>query len=975
MDQDFGVNQGLVEELYLRYCENPSAVDPSWRNYFEELAEPMRSKTVPGTAPAIRVGVPDGIAPTSANGNGHTNGNVFAKTSIVPFSERTSSVIASIPPDAEVVPGWDGHRLRSVPPPSMPSEANLLQGRVSALINAYRVRGHLFAQLDPLNLLQTPPPELDLAGYGLDNVSAETVFSTGDLAGPEELPLAEIVARLQETYCRSIGAEFTFIESPEERTWLQQRMESTLNRTALSRDEQIRILTKLSDAEIFENFLHTNFVGAKRFSLEGGESVIPLIDLLIDYSARDGVEEIVMGMAHRGRLNVLSNILGKNPKELFAAFDDRHPELHMGRGDVKYHLGYSSDRITSTGNKIHLTLAFNPSHLEFVNPVVEGRVRAKQDRHQDSVERKRVLPLLIHGDAAFIGQGVVPETLNLSLLRGYTTGGTIHLVINNQIGFTTNVDDSRSTRYSTDITRMLRCPVFHVNGEDPEAVVQVARLATEYRQKFGKDVCIDMYCYRKYGHNEADEPRFTQPVMYAAIDAKPTVRQMYVKKLVAMSSIDETVGNQIASERKGILEKALREARESDFIPKPYAMGGVWQGYSGGSDADVPESETRVSKETLVSLIDKITTIPAGFNINPKVQSTVLEKRKKAAEGAPMDWGAGEHLAYASLVASGTRVRITGQDARRGTFSHRHAVVFDTKTGKTFTPLAHVSDSQATFEIWDSPLSEQGVLGFEYGYSLDSPDALVIWEAQFGDFANGAQVFIDQFISSCEDKWSRLSGLVLLLPHGFEGQGPEHSSARLERFMSLAAEDNIQVQNLTSAAQIFHSLRRQVLRPWRKPLVIMTPKSLLRAPEASSTLDELATGSFQRIIPDTSGTDPKKVRRVVLCSGKVYYDLAKARKEKNISDVHIIRLEQLYPLRASELNAVLAPYGKKTELVWVQEEPYNMGAFYTLNAMLPNLIGRSIRGIARAESASPATGSLASHKLEQQALIEETFKA
>ena len=967
MDQDFGVNQALVEELYLRFCENPGSVDESWRRYFEAFyAEQLRTAggtlVAPVYAPGV-VGGPAEPAPTAPSRGEPAPAQV----------SPGDTLVALLPVSAESVPGWSGAGMLAVAAPAGLRDAVALQSRVSALVNAYRVRGHLFAKIDPLELLEPPPFELDLAKFGLADIDPETVFSTGDLAGPSEASLRDIVSRLTSTYCRSIGVEYTHVEDPGERLWLQLRMESTQNRAHLSRDEQVRVLSKLTDAEVFETFIHTNYVGKKRFSIEGGESAIPLLDLLVEYSGRLGVQEIVLGMAHRGRLNVLVNVLEKDPQDIFAGFDDKHPELHMGRGDVKYHLGYSSDRIVSSGQKLHLTLTFNPSHLEFVNAIIEGRARAKQDRLGEHETRRKVLPLQIHGDAAFMGQGIVPEVLNLSRLRGYHTGGTIHVVINNQIGFTTATDDARSSRYATDIVRMLRCPVFHVNGEDPEAVVQVVRLATEYRQRYARDVVIDLLCYRKYGHNEADEPRFTMPVMYAAIDKKPTIRKLYSKRLVEMGTIDEATVENIAIDRKRSFEDALREARDANLSPQPYSGGGVWKGYLGGPDADVPEPETRITKKKALELLGKLTTLPDGFKPHPKVVSTVLEPRKKASDGLPFPWAVGEHLAFASLLDAGVRIRFTGQDTRRGTFNTRHAVLFDNRSGKMYSPLANLRPGQGRLDICDSPLSENGVLGFEYGYSLDSPDALVLWEAQFGDFVNGAQVIIDQFIVSGEDKWVRLSGLVLMLPHGFEGQGPEHSSARIERFLTLAAEDNIQIQNLTTSAQLFHSLRRQVLRPWRKPLILMTPKSMLRLPEAMSTLDEVVNGRFQRVIADTSGTEPSAVRRVLLCSGKVYYDLDKARREKQASDVHIVRLEQLYPLRAEHLAPALAPYAKDVELVWVQEEPANSGAWYPLHARSQQLFGRSLRLVSRTESASPATGSEASHKLEQAQLVDEAF--
>ncbi|MCA9603522.1 MAG: 2-oxoglutarate dehydrogenase E1 component, partial [Myxococcales bacterium] len=715
------------------------------------------------------------------------------------------------------------------------------------------------------------------------------------------------------------------------------------------------ILTKLTDAEIFEQFLHTKFIGAKRFSVEGAESVIPMLDLLIERSAELGVEEVVLGMAHRGRLNVMVNIMEMNVREIFAGFDDDNPELHLGGGDVKYHLGYSVDRMTPAGKSVHLTLTFNPSHLEFVNPVVEGRVRAKQDRRQDP-DRGRVVPLLIHGDAAFAGQGIVTETLNLSYLEGYSTGGTIHIVVNNQVGFTTNPSESRSTRYCTDVTRMLRCPVFHVNGEDPEAVAQAVTLAAEFRQKFHRDVVIDLYCYRKYGHNEADEPRFTQPLMYDAIDRKKTVREEYVNRLVQTGKITQEQADEIIARRRASLEAALQEIRKNGHSDAPNSMQGLWSNYRGGNDDDVPDVDTSYSKDKLVGLLRRINTVPDGVKLNPKVARLFRQRIEGVQQGEPVDWGTAETLAYATLVSEGHRVRISGQDSRRGTFSHRHAVVYDRETGEAECPLAEVATAPDGFVVFDSPLSEAGVLGFEFGFSLDSPDVLTIWEAQFGDFVNGAQVITDQLLFSSEDKWERLSGIVLLLPHAFEGQGPEHSSARLERFLSQCAEDNIQVCNLTTPAQIFHCLRRQVLRPWRKPLVIMSPKSLLRHPAARSTVEELATGEFQRIIKD-SVVKPSKARRVLLCSGKVYYDLLKARDERNIDDIAIVRVEQLYPLRGAELKRVLRYYKDGTDLVWVQEEPWNMGAWYYVRARFPDIFGkRDIRCMSRVESASPATG-------------------
>ena len=974
--RDFGVNQSLVEELYLRWCGNPAAVSETWRRYFDTLApEELPQLTSPGTIPAPLAAVPAAaaVAPPRPSPSA-------TPLPALPAAEPVALSRDPVPPPPRTELGPAPERaIRRKPSSSFHASSDVLaatelQGRVSALVNAFRVRGHLYASLDPLAQSQRPADELMLERYGLDKVGPDTPFSTGDMAGPATLPLHELVRRLRETYCRHIGAEFTYLEDRDQRVWLQERMESTCNRLDLSEAEQIRILTKLTDAEIFEQFLHTNYVGAKRFSIEGGEGFIPLVDLLVEHSAELGVEEVVIGMAHRGRLNFLANILEKRLHEIFADFEDADPDKYLGRGDVKYHLGYSSDRVTATGQRIHLTMTFNPSHLEFVNPVVEGRARAKQDRRGDG-ERRRVLPFLVHGDASFAGQGIVTETLNLSELPAYRTGGTIHVVINNQIGFTTLPEQSRSTRYCTDVTRMLRCPVFHVNGEDPESVAQVARLAVEFRQRFHRDVVIDLFCYRKYGHNEGDEPRFTQPRMYAAIDAKKSVREIYVSRLVSTGKITLARAAEIEKARRVDLEAALRETRAGNWAPADQAMQGMWHRYTGGADAGVPEVPTAVPLDDLSALLLDASQVPLGFHVHPKIRRLFRQRSEPKDGELALDWGTAEVVAYASLLVSGTRVRVSGQDTQRGTFSHRHAVVHDVSTGETWTPLAHLAENQGPVEIIDSPLSEQGVLGFELGYSFDAPDALVIWEAQFGDFANATQVFIDQFIGSSEDKWHRLSGLVLLLPHGFEGQGPEHSSARLERFLTLCAEDNLQVCNLTTPAQLFHCLRRQVLRPYRKPLVIMSPKSLLRRPEARSRLTDLAEGGFQRIISDPT-VEPSRARRVLLCTGKIYYDLLAGRAERNIPDVPILRLEQIYPLREEIVRQALAAYPDGTDLIWVQEEPWNMGAWLFLSSRLGPMVGPRLplRHIARPESASPATGSHASHVLEQNRIVAAAFE-
>jgi 2-oxoglutarate dehydrogenase E1 component len=937
MQRDFGINAGVVEEIHAQYRDNPESVDASWRAYFDELGAQQPA------APVERRVADRRVAREAGN----------------------QTPAASTLPDVA------------------------LQARVYQLLNAYRVRGHLSAHLDPLS---PPPPlgaDLALANVGLSDSDLDKPFPTVDLAGaPPVQPLAQILSHLQETYCRSIGVEFTSIEDAEERRFLCEAMERSKNRLALSAELQQRILAKLSDAEIFEQFIHRSYeAGTKRFSCEGAESLIPLLDLLVDRGAEQGVDEIVFGMAHRGRLNVLVNIMGMPLREIFAAFEDKDGEKKLGSGDVKYHLGYSSDQLTSSGRKVHLTMCFNPSHLEFVNPVAEGRVRAKQDRLGVSPleAQKRVMPLLIHGDAAFIGQGIVPETLNLAGLEGYATGGTVHVIVNNQVGFTTLPEDSRSTRYASDIVRMLKIPVFHVNGEDPEAVAHVALLAIEWRQRFGKDVVIDMYCYRRYGHNEGDEPRYTQPRMYATIDKKPTIRQMYVKRLLELGHVTEPLADEIVGRRRAMLAEALGEVKTQGLATTFHTGAGVWQPYRGGADADVPEVDTSVPAERLLELAARTLEVPAGFQVHPKILPILKARHERLAAGEAFDWGTGEALAYATLLSSGTSIRISGQDARRGTFSHRHAYVFDSQTGEPFAPLSRVRSGNARFEVYNSPLSEAGVLGFDFGYSLDQPDALVVWEAQFGDFLNGAQVIVDQFLTSSEDKWHRLSGLVLFLPHGYEGQGPEHSSARLERFLQNAAEDNIQVVNLTTPAQLFHCLRRQVLRPWRKPLVVMTPKSLLRVATTSrgpnrpaSTLADLTHGGFHRVLADTSGSDPASAKKILLCSGKVYFDLAAARDQRGAADVAILRLEQLYPLDG-QLEAALRPYAAGTPIVWVQEEPKNYGSWYYVNSHVREYLDERLPGrhslgcVARAPSASPATGSKAAHVIEQRLLLDAAF--
>ena len=926
----------FAEGLYADFLRDPSSVSNEWQLYFATLGQDSNFASRPKLGPSFRPASLFGAPSPRSNG--------------APAKENGAAAAA-------------GHGV---------SEAAVRQDQVDALVRAYRVRGHMIAQIDPLGLPRPSQPELEPEFHGLGTADLERRFSSRTIAGAEVLTLRAILTRLRNTYCRSIGVQFMHIDDLRVKNWLQDRMESTENRIELTRSEQLRILTKLTDAAIFEEFIQKKFVGAKSFSLEGSESLIPLLAFAIDRAAEHGVDEIVLGMAHRGRLNVLANIMGKSPRDIFREFEDSDPELYFGSGDVKYHMGHSSDFVTVSGSKVHLSLCFNPSHLEFVNPVVVGRTRAKQDRVGD-IARGRKVPLLIHGDASFPGEGITQETLNMSLLDAYTVGGTIHVVVNNQIGFTTPPSQGRSTTYATDVAKMLQIPIFHVNGEDPEAVAQVVRTAMDFRDEFLRDVVIDMYGYRRYGHNETDEPAFTQPLLYRAIAERKSVREGYLEHLLKLGGLTREEVDRLAVERREHLERELGEARKKDYARVQDWLGGYWKGYRGGSEADVPEADTRVPSERLRSLMLSQTTLPETFHPHRQVEKLLAARRQMAEGERPLDWGAAEALAFATLVTEGVRVRLTGQDSGRGTFSHRHAVLHDYEDGKSYVPLCHVAPDQAPIEIYNSCLNEAGVLGFEYGYSLDWPDGLVLWEAQFGDFANTAQVIIDQFIVSAEDKWRRLSGLVLLLPHGFEGQGPEHSSARLERFLALAAEENIQVVQPTTPAQFFHVLRRQVLRPWRKPLVVFTPKSLLRHPQATSRLEECADGRFLRVIPDARGT--KKAQRVLFCTGKVYYDLEKRRTELGRDDVAIVRIEQLYPLPDVYLHAAVDHFDDGTPVTWVQEEPENMGAWRTLKARFGSMLfGRfPFSGACRAESASPATGSASCHKLEQRELLERAF--
>jgi 2-oxoglutarate dehydrogenase E1 component len=845
-----------------------------------------------------------------------------------------------------------------------------LHDRLNEMIRSYRVRGHIAAAVDPLGSSRFPPPELDLDYYAFTSSELRLLTDSNLLPYDEPLTVMEIFERLRKAYCGSIGVQYMHIDDGATRRWMQLRVEGNLNRRALGRQEQLRILTRLTDAVMFEQFLRKKFVGAKTFSLEGSETLLPLLDLAIEKAGEQGVTQIVFGMAHRGRLNVLANIIGKPASEIFREFADKDPAQWQGRGDVKYHLGHSGEWTTASGRNLHLSLCFNPSHLEFVNPVVMGRVRARQDRLGD-LQRRQVLGVILHGDAALAGEGVVQETLNFSTLPGYAIGGVLHVVINNQIGFTTLPDEGRSTVYATDVARMLQVPIFHVNGEDPEAVAQVVHLAMDFRREFQRDVFIDMYGYRRQGHNEVDEPSFTQPDLYRAIARRPDVRQSYLEHLLKLDGITDSEAKGIAAARLDMLEEQLK-ASQNVAPGESQERRGIWRDYSGGPEP-AGEPDTGVPAPQLESLLQGLTNLPAAFRLHPKLERFMTARREMAAGRQPLDWSTAEALALASLAAQGVRIRLTGQDTARGTFSQRHAILHDYEDGSPFIPLQHVAGSQGPVEIRNSPLSEIAALGFEYGYSLDCPEGLILWEAQFGDFANAAQVVIDQFIASAEDKWRRLSGLVLLLPHGFEGMGPEHSSARVERFLQLAAEDNIQIAEPTTPAQYFHLLRRQALNHWRKPMVIFTPKGLLRHPRVVSSLSDCAQGRFQRLLPDPSS--PTTTTRVLLTSGRTFYELAAFRDEHHRADVALLRIEQLYPLRAESLETALAPYPDGTPLFWVQQEPENMGAWRYLRGRFgETLLGRfPWRHISRLESASPATGSHGAHELEQQDLNRRAF--
>jgi 2-oxoglutarate dehydrogenase E1 component len=964
-------NLAFVEELYLAYLENPDSVDETWRRSFQALngagldvyrAAPTSAgfaapAPINGAAPAAALVTPAPTALTRGNGTGNGHPAVATRPVLARPQDSHDDVAA------------------------VAARRAIAGKRVRRLIEDYREIGHMAAALDPLGLVDRRGNRLKLGDYGLTDSDLDDVVEAEGIADGRPVKLRELLDLLEETYCRHVGVELAHISNTEIRGWLQSRIESTRNRVKLTRAEQLQLLAKVIEAEVFEHFLQTKFLGAKRFSLEGAESTIPILDRIIERAARAGVTQIVIGMAHRGRLNVLANVLGKPPAEIFSEFLDRATDLSgESGGDVKYHLGYSSDRVTA-GGRVHVSLTFNPSHLEAVDTVVQGRMRAKQDRIADRT-RSRGLPILLHGDAAFAGQGVVAESLNMSGLDGYTVGGTIHVVVNNQIGFTTGPRSAFCTTYATDVAKMLQIPIIHINGEDPEAVAQAVDVAVDFRQTFHRDVVIDMWCYRKLGHNEADEPTFTQPIMYRAIAARPAPRAVYIENLSKMNErapngeapVSAADAEAIATQKRQSLEEALADARKLHTPARPSTFAGVWSRVRGGPESTVRDVATVVTEEALSAVGRALSTVPPDFTAHPKLVRLLKDRQAMASGQKPIDWGMGELLAFGTLLGEGVRVRMSGQDVRRGTFSHRHAVLTDYNTGVEYTPLAHVTEGQGPFEICDSPLSEAGVLGFEYGYSLDMPEGLVVWEAQFGDFVNGAQVMLDQFLVSSEAKWNRVSGLVLLLPHGMEGQGPEHSSARFERFLNLCVNDNIQVCNITTPAQVFHMLRRQVMRPYRKPLIVMSPKSLLRHEAAVSPLEEFTRGRFQHVIPDDS-VDPKHVDRVLLCSGKVYYDLAGARDALGARNVAIIRVEQLYPLRHEEILEALSVYAEGIRVIWVQEEARNFGAWHYVSRVLPSLLLSSFKwsGVSRPYSASPATGSLSRHNLEHAKLLEEAM--
>ncbi|MEY3220782.1 MAG: hypothetical protein RIT27_2139 [Pseudomonadota bacterium] len=949
-------NAAFVDGLYEAFLENPAQVSPDWRNYFEQLQAQEAAQDVPHL-PILES--------YRRRGNG-ANQDWTASPDVLP------PAMLYAPPQP----------FSYAPAPAAPLPQGMVsrndvekQNAVLRLINYYRVRGHEVAKLDPIRMRKTPRvQDLDPAFHGLNQADMDRVFNCGSFFGFKEGKLRDIISVLEKIYCGSIGAEYMHIIDTHKKRWIQKRIETRLAQGNLSFDAGIKknILERLVASEGIETYLHTQYVGQKRFSLEGGESLIPLLDEVVQSGGKHGVKEMVIGMAHRGRLNVLVNVMGKATKDLFLEFEGKIGDRNNGSGDVKYHQGYSSEVMTP-GGPVHLALAFNPSHLEIINPVVEGSVRARQERRHDK-DHNQVLPILIHGDAAFAGQGVVMETLNLSQTRGYKTGGTLHIVINNQIGFTTSEPfEARSTLHCTDIAKLVQAPIFHVNGDDPEAVVYVAKLALDYRMKFNQDVVIDMVCYRRHGHNETDEPFATQPIMYSHISKHATPPVLYAQRLVEEKVISQPDYEQMVQNYRASLK--AREMVTPRKLDK-FEFGVNWKPYIGKKWTE--SCDTSLNIETINRLSARLTMYPDDYQLHRTVERIMLNRKEMAAGNLPMDWGFAETLAYASLLEMGYPVRLSGQDCGRGTFAHRHAVLHNQLKRGTYLPLQHLSPSQAPFLVINSLLSEEAVLGFEFGYASSEPDSLVIWEAQFGDFANGAQVVFDQFISSSESKWQRLCGLVVYLPHGYDGQGPEHSSARLERYLQLCAEDNMQVCVPSTPAQFFHMIRRQMIRNYRKPLIVMTPKSLLRDKRSVSSLQDLTDGQFNNIIDDADIQNPQTVKRVLLCAGQVYYKLVDARRERGLEqDVAIIRIEQLYPFPRAAMDQIFKKYQHVTQWFWTQEEPRNQGAWRFVRARLmetmhfPNDLTVSYAG--RLPSASPAVGYYKVHHEQEKELLNQAF--
>lgn len=940
-------NAEYVEALYQQYQSDPESLAAEWRYFFKGFEFGFlqsEQDVVEGSGSAGAATPPD-----------------------------LGSAGAASPPDARPAPSADGEKVNEPPGTERRSRQRTDKG-VQAVVQAYRQLGHFIAKLDPLGHNRESLPLLELSEFGLGEDDLEKGVGPGGFLGKTDGSLKSLLSKLKSTYCRSIGVEYMDITDKEQRTWLQQRIEPCLNHPVLPEEESRRVLARLMAAEEFEQFLHTRYIGQKRFSLEGGESLVPLLDELVSTGSELGVEEVVIGMAHRGRLNVLAHLLHKPYENIFAEFEGAtQSDRADNEGDVKYHKGYSYDHVTEQGRKMHLSLSFNPSHLELVNPVIEGIVYAKQAYLHDE-EGTRVVPVLIHGEAAFTGQGIVAETLNLSEMEGYRTGGTIHIIINNQLGYTATPAETRFTPYPTDVAKQIQAPVFHVNADDPEAVVHAARVAMEFRNRFKVDVIIDMWCYRRYGHNEADDPTVTQPLMYKEIAKHPTILHLFSFQLIAQNKITQEEADDIRARIRTRLDEAQEIARRLQVQPHSSSFGGVWQGLTWATEDW--SAHTAVAAKSLQRMVERATEVPEGFALHRTLQRMVKARRAMAEGAEPIDWGCGEMMAFGSLLMEGVPVRLTGQDSQRGTFAHRHAAWHDVETGAVHIPLQHLSRDQGDFTVINSMLSELAVTGFEYGISAADPRLLVLWEAQFGDFVNGAQMVIDQFMSSAEAKWQRMCGMVMLLPHGYEGMGPEHSSARLERFLQLCAKNNMQVAYPTTPAQLFHLLRRQMHRNFRKPLVIMTPKSLLRHKLCISALEEFTDGSFLRVIDDAKIADPEAVSRVALCTGKIYYDLVAARDAKEEGNgVALVRVEELYPFPEAELRAVFDRYSRVEQVYWVQEESQNMGAWLFVRSYLDELLPADcdLGYMGRDEAASPATGSGQVHQSEQREIVEQAL--